>query len=147
MSTEDKGTTQPPPSNATSNVLIPFPADVPKWFINATMMLRSALLGSSWTSLLEMWLKYKEGKDLSDDGKLGTTSHLACITAWIAQAHSAKWRPIIKNANEFKEQFWCWWISVQPKWRKDLKQREGDWQVLQKPRVNGIISVLAALFY
>jgi hypothetical protein len=94
-----------------------------------------------------MWLKYEEGKDLSDDGKLRTTSCPVCIAAWIAWAHSAKWRPIIKDANEFEEQFWCWWTSVQPEWRKDLEQGEGDWQVLQKPGANGIISVLAALFY
>jgi hypothetical protein len=97
-------------------------------------MLCSAPLGSSWTSLLEMWLKYEEGKDLSDDGKLRTTSRPACIAAWIALACSAKWRPVIKDANEFKEQFWCWWTSIQPEWRKDLKRGEGDWQVLQKPR-------------
>ena len=58
----------------------------------------------------------------------------------------------ISDLPGFERQFQKWWVTIQPPWRvldgKLLKDvMDGDWDSLRCPGLNGIISVLTALFY
>jgi hypothetical protein len=125
----------------------PLPQDAPKWFLSANEMLRLAPWEGSWVVLLASWLKYELKNDLHDDGKLRMTHRPACIAVWIACARLPKWWPPIKDVEQFEEEFWNWWKGLQPGWRKDLQWGDGDLATLHKPGANGVVSVLAGLFY
>jgi hypothetical protein len=136
-----------PPATLPCSLEAPLPQDAPKWFVNAVVMARSVSWGGTWVTLLESWLKYQRRSDLGDDGKLRTAGRPACIAAWIARARSPTWRPQINDVAQFEKEFWSWWNGLQPEWRESTESNDGDWGDLRKPGANGIVSVVAALFY
>lgn len=140
----DQATTAPPAPVLAETQL---PQDAPKWFVDTVTLLRLAPWKGPWAILLSNWLKYELRNDLGHDGKLGTTGRPACVGGWISRARSPKYRPGIKDLSRFETEFWNWWKGLQPAWRKDLQRKGGDWTALHKPGVNGLASVLAALFY
>ena len=54
---------------------------------------------------------------------------------------------------DIEKKFVNWWASLQPQWRLlengkvDSSLTDGDWDDLRKPGLNGLYSVLVALFY
>jgi hypothetical protein len=112
------------------------------------MMLHTSSLGLAFQNLVDAWLRYEVANDYQDDAKLGTTSRPACISAWIQRARSPKWRPnLAGQLDKLGSDFWSWWGSLQPEWRVEFQRSNGDWEVLRKPGANGLVSVLAALFF
>ncbi|KIJ14163.1 hypothetical protein PAXINDRAFT_79801 [Paxillus involutus ATCC 200175] len=64
------------------------------------------------------------------------------------------WLPPIRDLNKFCAEFWAWWSTLQPKWRvlplqpgtlHTIHEVAGDWTTLDKPGLNGFLSILAAL--
>lgn len=57
------------------------------------------------------------------------------------------------NVPKFEKDFRAWWLFLQPKWRVGVKGTitdkcvDGNWDALRKPGLNGVVSLLAALFY
>jgi len=53
----------------------------------------------------------------------------------------------------YESEFKAWWSVLQPEWRKSssgeihFSKVDGDWEVLHRPGLNGILSVMAALFF
>ena len=89
---------------------------------NASTIFSTTQWGGDWEVLLNAWMKYEQGQDLSDDHKLGTASHPLCIAVWIACAWSAMWWLAIQDVDSLEEDFWCWWRGIQLAWRKDKFQ-------------------------
>ncbi|KIK81603.1 hypothetical protein PAXRUDRAFT_27823 [Paxillus rubicundulus Ve08.2h10] len=67
---------------------------------------------------------------------------------------SMYWLPPIRDLNKFRTEFWAWWSTLQPKWRvlplqpstlPTTREVAGNWTTLDKPRLNGFLSILAAL--
>jgi hypothetical protein len=123
------------------------PANAPEWVIRAAAMLNAPLLGHDWMKIVDTWVRYQTASDCNNDCKLAATGCPACISAWIQCKCSLTWCPEITDLNKFEAGFWTWWGSLQPEWREGFQQVNGDWEVLQRPGINGIVSMLAALFY
>ncbi|KDR65397.1 hypothetical protein GALMADRAFT_81901, partial [Galerina marginata CBS 339.88] len=115
-------------SSTTTAVLSALTAasDAPKWFKNTLSMLQtdSASFGPRWKQLVALWAGFEEKAEYSGSGRLKSANRPSAVSNWIQRARSSKWRPEIKN------------VVV-----------GGDWEVLRSPGVNGLVSVLAALFY
>ncbi|KAF8958615.1 hypothetical protein BDZ97DRAFT_1634579, partial [Flammula alnicola] len=85
--------------------------------------------------------------------KLATTNWPAAVGGWIQRARSATWRPRITDVLQYAMDFMHWWIALQPKWRVSVdgkilvEEVGGDWDVLRKSGPNGLVVVMAALFY
>ncbi|KDR75456.1 hypothetical protein GALMADRAFT_140956 [Galerina marginata CBS 339.88] len=75
------------------------------------------------------------------------------VKQWIQRARSPTWRPIIQDLAKFEREFGAWWTALQPEWRVEAEEGhavedgEGDWEVLRKQGLNGLLSLLAALFF
>ncbi|KDR76072.1 hypothetical protein GALMADRAFT_139832 [Galerina marginata CBS 339.88] len=129
--------------------------DAPDWFKNALAMLQDEKLQGEpqWGELVRTWATFE-----SQEKYLGTTN-LKCkhrpevVKSWIRRARSAKWRPDSIDAPQFVIEFSQWWASLQPDWRLSTDEEvlfeevDGDWEVLRRPGINGLVSVLAALFF
>ncbi|KAG1891794.1 uncharacterized protein F5891DRAFT_964070 [Suillus fuscotomentosus] len=73
---------------------------------------------------------------------------------WISRG--CKGRPTIPDLATFISQWWSWWLTLQPEWRRcqapTLMTRailprtdDGSWDSLNKPGTNGMLSVVATL--
>jgi len=125
----------------------------PAWFTNSIKLFRSENLGNNWVHLLEAWTDFERQEEFKDAGRLSSKGRPAIINMWISCARSTMWRLIIDDLKVNKSDFETWWASLQPEGRVledggvDFSQMDVDWGCLRKPGINGVHSVVAALFY
>ncbi|KAF9034892.1 hypothetical protein BJ165DRAFT_1304486, partial [Panaeolus papilionaceus] len=84
--------------------------------------------------------------------KLPTKHRPFPIKEWIGRARSLTYRPDITDLAHYEQEFKLWWASMQPAWRLDdgkvvVSRVDGDWAGLRMPGINGLLNVVAALFY
>ena len=110
-------------------------------------------LGERWAELVELWAIFEKKEGFAERGKLLPTHRPQAISEWIQRARSPTWRPDIANVPKFEKDFRAWWLFLQPKWRVGVEGTiadeciDGNWDALRKPGLNGVVSLLAALFY
>jgi len=110
-------------------------------------------LGNRWAELLRLWTAFEEKWAFTERTKLSPESRPSCILEWIRRGRSTTWRPVITSIPAFEKSFEAWWSNLQPDWRKNdngsivFATVDGDWEELRRPGLNGIHSVVAALFY
>jgi len=125
----------------------------PSWFTSAIGMLEDGELGPSWDQLVKAWVAFEVKSDFKELKKLSTTNRPVAVKAWIQRARTSAWRPVISNMASYESEFKAWWSVLQPEWRKSssgeihFSKVDGDWEVLRRPGLNGILSVMAALFF
>jgi len=125
----------------------------PPWLTSALSMLGSEELGEGWKSLIQTWANFERKEDNCTPGVLGSTHRPAIVCDWIQRARSTSYRPVIKSTSEFQATFMKWWEGLQPDWRLSTSGQiitsnvSGDWGSLQRAGRNGILSVVAALFF
>ncbi|CAA7268956.1 unnamed protein product [Cyclocybe aegerita] len=146
-----------PPSTPTepNSKHIEPPPDAPAWLPPALSMLQQGSLGDEWASLVHAWLTFEVKSHYEPVADLSTTHRPPAVRDWIQRARAPAWRPNIPNVNKYAAKFWLWWAALQPRWRPGMDEDgelvtsavEGDWEPLRRPGVNGLLSVLAALFF
>jgi hypothetical protein len=124
----------------------------PDWFLKAYQMLLSKDLGPAWMELIRAWAHFEKELDYSEEAKLGTKGRPPCVAAWIARARTSTYRPDLGPLAAFEKSFRTWWKSLQPEWRRNgpsanLSRDMGNLDDLRRPGKNGLLSVLAALFF
>jgi len=125
----------------------------PPWLTSALSMLGLEELGEGWKSLIQTWANFERKEDNCTPGVLGSTHRPAIVRDWIQRARSTSYRPVIKSTSEFQATFMKWWEGLQPDWRLSTSGQiitsnvSGDWGSLQRAGRNGILSVVAALFF
>lgn len=128
------------------------PSDAPDWFKKSFRMLSSKDLGGEWGVLVAAWGHFECRSGFSGGLKLGTKNRPAAVKDWIQRARSPSWRPTIRSVSSYGTDFTLWWQGMQPEWRilrggKLLRVAGGDWEVLNRPGVNGLLSIMAGLFF
>lgn len=141
------GSTRPPAEST------PIPSNAPAWFSKAMGMFNSSNLGPEWACLLEGWAKFEALEAYQGASKLSAGSRPVAVKDWIQRARAPTWRPTIANTLQYASQFDSWWTSLQPEWRvsKDgsvlTDVAEGSWEAVRIGGVNGLLSVVVALFF
>ncbi|KJA14112.1 hypothetical protein HYPSUDRAFT_106491, partial [Hypholoma sublateritium FD-334 SS-4] len=130
------------------------PSSGPSWFTNAHKLFNTAALGSEWALLVSNWVRFEEDAQFQGGGKLGTQRRPRVVADWIQRARSPVYRPAINDVAGFATDFSAWWQSLQPEWRRtdsdagpDLPRQGGDWTHIRRSGANGLLSVVAALFF
>lgn len=96
------------------------------------------------------WVKFEEDAQFQGDGRLGARRRPQAIGDWIQRARTPEFRPAIKNVARFAADFSAWWRGLQPEWRRassNVGPAGGDWTHIRRSGVNGLLSVVAALFF
>ena len=124
----------------------------PPWFANSRKLFQTAVLGPEWDLLVSKWVSFEESDQLQGTGKLGTQHRPPIIREWIQRARASSYNPDIKDVKRFATDFAAWWKSVQPDWRRadsngNLIRQDGDWGNIHHSGANGLLSVVAALFF
>ncbi|CAA7268955.1 unnamed protein product [Cyclocybe aegerita] len=138
---------------SSSSTPIAPPSDAPDWLPPALSMLQQGSLGEPWIALVRTWLSFEVQSHYEPVANLSATHRPPAVRDWIQRARAPAWRPQIPNVGKYGAQFWRWWAGLQPSWRRDedgdvvMGAVEGDWEPLRRPGVNGLLSVLVALFF
>ncbi|KAF9469422.1 hypothetical protein BDZ94DRAFT_1317322 [Collybia nuda] len=79
------------------------------------------------------------------------------VKKWITNGRRCSYRVEIEDLSQYTALWWRWWRSLQPKWRKYDSAgipismvpsgKVEDWDVLFVPGVNGLLSVVASLYW
>ncbi|KAJ3492554.1 hypothetical protein NLJ89_g11211 [Agrocybe chaxingu] len=124
-----------------------------EWFEKAKGQFRAVPFGEPWLRLLEEWEAFQEEVNaFADNRMLSAKRRPKSIALWIGRARNPTYRPSNPNPKIDETDYKAWWMGLQPEWRV-VKGRvvnssmEGDWSCLQLPGVNGVLSVIAALFF
>lgn len=140
------------PSSAASSSATSSTID-PPWLTSAISMLESEELGGNCRPLIQAWVKFKRGQANQPASVLSSTHRPIVIRDWIQRARSASYRPVIKSTSDLQTNFMKWWEGLQPEWRMStsgqiiVSKLDGDWDGLCRAGRNGILSVVAALFF
>ena len=139
-----------PPASSPSTLIITKPA----WFTAAVSMMEGEKgMGVVWAKLVDAWATFEGQAGYMGDKKLSTAHRPDAIKAWIARARSSSWRPAISDTSLYETEFTLWWAMLQPVWRKRsdgsiiFSKVEGDWEVLRRAGLNGVLSVMAGLLF
>lgn len=120
-------------------------------------MLSSQDLGGGWLDLVSGWGQFEKAAGYLEAGILGSEGRPPCVGAWIARARSPKYQPpfVGKSLQALDRDFWIWWNTLQPQHRKDVDVEDGailprtlgGMEDIRRPGKNGLLSVLAALWF
>lgn len=127
--------------------------ETPEWFELGISFLREEDLGEDWKALLEFWSTYERKNHFKEIRRLKTQHRPAILKEWIQQSRPnlSMWTPVISDVAQYEKDFLTWWRALQPAWRLakngNLTRSDGDWEPLNRPGVNGLLTVLAGLFY
>ena len=125
----------------------------PAWFEQSKDLFRSEGLGGEWLQLLGAWERFEVQEGYKEQGKLSSKGRPDVVQMWISRARSTSWRPLILDTGAYGVTFNSWWAQLQPQWRISgdgavvSQLLEGNWDCLRRPGLNGLQSVVAALFY
>lgn len=123
----------------------------PAWISSALGMLRAEALGAPWDEIVRLWEAFEVQNGAANVGRIGATRRPTCVADWIQRARAPAYRPSITNFKKFSSDFFAWWAAIQPDWRRDgdsaLLRQSGDMSDISRSGVNGLLSVLAALFF
>ncbi|KAG1907610.1 uncharacterized protein F5891DRAFT_938521 [Suillus fuscotomentosus] len=128
----------------------------PPWFRNPFQQLMNPALASP--QLIQLFEKLVCLEDASsfanEKAALGCEHRPIEVHWWISRGRKGK--PTIPDLDAFMSQWWSWWLTLQPEWRKcqapTLMARavlprtdDGNWDTLNKPGANGMLSIVATL--
>ncbi|KAF9471459.1 hypothetical protein BDN70DRAFT_819959 [Pholiota conissans] len=99
----------------------------PDWFLSIYQMFISTNLGPAWMQLVRTWAQFEKVENYKEMGKLGSSGRPSCVASWIKYARSANFRPDIGSLPLF--------------------EKTGNLSDLRRPGKNGLVSVIAALFF
>lgn len=129
-----------------SSITTPAATSSPTWFSSALTMLRSEELGPTWLHLVSLWEVFERKHDFKPaDGrpKLSSTCQPSCIGEWMKNARRPSWRPVVNEKisfnSQFEADFSAWWAILLPE--------KSTASCIAKPGVNGLLSIVAALFF
>ncbi|PPQ76153.1 hypothetical protein CVT24_006578 [Panaeolus cyanescens] len=129
-----------------------------KWFSDALRLFVNGnsedSLGNGWAELLEAYSRFQGRYGYLDDRRLPKKGRPAFVDEWIrvGRTRSFNWRPRKLVLKDVEKGFQAWWVTLQPSWRVEKgviakDKLEGDWDSLRLPGVNGMLSVVAALYF
>lgn len=112
----------------------------------------SAPLGEEWQSMVEEWSQFEAQAGYGAGGFLTSKHRPAAVGQWLKRARTADWWPQSLDSSRYALEFGHWWVAMQPAWRiKDGKVVdelvEGEWGDLRVSGINGVLSVVAGLFF
>ncbi len=123
----------------------------PPWASKALTLFKLTDLGPEWHHFVATWLAFEQQSGFESSGRLPAQGRPCAVHDWIKRARPSDYRPEIKDIKHFAKEFQTWWQAIQPDWRADgadaQPPQERGWDELRYPGVNGILSVVAALFF
>ncbi|KAJ7666206.1 hypothetical protein DFH06DRAFT_947253, partial [Mycena polygramma] len=126
-------------------------------------------LGDSFNAVLRLFIELERGYGWTVGAVRGLspTNRPSQVASWVSLGHGGRggWisngvGPKIESLAVFDRAWWAWWKELQPKWRgqdggrpgrftRDTypPRRKDNWSSLRHPGQNGILSLVATLYW
>ncbi|KAJ7680841.1 hypothetical protein DFH06DRAFT_973383 [Mycena polygramma] len=115
-------------------------------------------LGPRYRELLDEFIALERSYDfVLGTGALKAPGRPSQVQQWIRDGRGRTQAVrAIPNIDQFASQWWIWWSALQPAWRGAWRGRKGgpqavpenaDWGLLAVPGQNGVLSVVATLYW
>ncbi|KAK7018521.1 hypothetical protein R3P38DRAFT_2784330 [Favolaschia claudopus] len=150
----------------------PCPEDAGEWFQGVYVEVVVEPVGDCFNNLLVAWADLERAylwvkKPLTGRSSLSAANRPSQVALWIGAGRGLRGGPMSKGAGptigsvvKFEQNWWAWWASLQPPWRvRDAGHPERfsreeygaktseDWDTLRAPGQNGMLSVIATLYW
>ncbi|EIW79701.1 hypothetical protein CONPUDRAFT_58551 [Coniophora puteana RWD-64-598 SS2] len=115
-------------------------------------------LPNTYTNLVEACLALESSSKFQPmkGGKaLDASGRPEQLGLWINRGRNPLYRPSIADLDRYASTWWGWWARLQPEWRNidtpsgttaiQLPREDGVWSGLDKPGINGFVSVVVSL--
>jgi len=150
VTTHDSLTTEAPPNSS----------DWPLHMVDANRYLTEVVnnnvanardWGSTWSGCVREFIEFQRQFNFPDTGPAfppATETRPPKIAAWMKNRRP--WKDVdIVDTELFGQQWWAWWLSLQPDSRKrhDEPTADMDWAKVQKPGKNGFLLIMLALVW
>ncbi|KAJ7173537.1 hypothetical protein C8R46DRAFT_870792, partial [Mycena filopes] len=134
------------------------PPDVPPWVAHAFAQLSGTAAGKTFEEVLQAWLLLERKYGFvagATNSSFSKVKRPQAVTDWVrdGRGRTVEIRQI-GDVAKFGDEWWGWWRALQPKWRahRDGERPEEpagntDWGKLVVPGQNGLLSVVAALYW
>ncbi len=133
------------------------PATAQEWFVAPYKAFTSESLGDDFRQFLQMYALLEESKQFHCPHKgLAPKGRPQLLSKWVAQGRMQGPMPVlaIDNIDDYENEWWTWWTSLQPSWRERDTARKfeqgmyrSDWAELNFGGMNGWLGVVATLFW
>ncbi|KAJ7038754.1 hypothetical protein C8F04DRAFT_912887, partial [Mycena alexandri] len=132
------------------------PAEAPQWFRDCYVKVSGEVLGDEYAQLLKEYVTLEQGYGFAK-GRValkGRVERPDEVSDWVrdGRGRTKKVRPIA-NLPAYAARVRAWWDGLQPPWREkwdegEVLEEEGtEWGTLASPGQNGMLSVMAALYW
>ncbi|KAJ7429178.1 hypothetical protein B0H11DRAFT_1769443, partial [Mycena galericulata] len=133
--------------------------DAPPWLQHAVGEVSRAKIGPKYEELLSIFVDLETAYcELGmSGGKLSVKERPRQVTEWIKDGRGRTKEILgIANVGVFEEKWWKWWKGMQPEWRGIGGDGRGDgppeedagrWEGLVAPGQNGLLNVVATLYW
>ena len=107
--------------------------------------------GNMWEGCVREFVDFQRCANFPDTGPSFPPAAEVCpvqIATWMKKGHP--WKDVeIDDEEVFGQQWWAWWLSLQPASRQCNDKPSGnmDWSKLQKPGRNGFQLIMLALIW
>jgi hypothetical protein len=132
--------------------------DAPNWFRSVFTEISREEVGGLYEKMLEAFVQLEKSRGFKQGGSgLPTAGRPTQVSDWIrdGRGRTLAVRPI-HDVRKYEEVWWVWWTALQPEWRGAWRGRaqnecavpeKADWGKLGQAGQNGVLSVVAALYW
>ncbi|KAJ7741396.1 hypothetical protein DFH07DRAFT_705624, partial [Mycena maculata] len=138
---------------------LPCPANAAEWFIHSRDSMMKVNLGVHFNAMLAAWTRLETACGFENQKvTLPSKGRPEQVGRWITAARGRRNQPdpVVHDTEKYGIQWWRWWDSLQPEWRTKEPDRKtwvvggeygADWDSLAYWGVNGLLSVVASLYF
>ncbi|KAJ7615075.1 hypothetical protein DFH06DRAFT_1013683 [Mycena polygramma] len=137
------------------------PVDAPPWVKDAYQEISREPIGPRFEEMVDAWLRLEKSYGfVQGNGTLRTKDpkdRPGEVKEWVRDGRGRTMAVIpIPNRAAFEQKWWKWWTALQPSWRGSWRGRSssapcapqgGGWESLAVPGRNGLLSVVATLYW
>lgn len=137
-------------------MIVTTPANAPDYLVNGVSLFSdeaSLAAMPRWMNLLQVWVEFERHCEYEIGSPLPAKNRPKVIGAWIARARSSTYLGPKVEPDIFMKQFRLWYLAMQLVWRTmpntTFVEAEGehDWACLRRSGPNGILSIVAGLYF
>ncbi|KAJ6451211.1 hypothetical protein C8R47DRAFT_952652, partial [Mycena vitilis] len=131
---------------------------LPPWLAHAYREVSRQDLGALYRELLHAFIELERSYGfIFGSGALKAPGRPEQVGKWIRDGRGRTQAVrTIPNIEQYATQWWKWWSALQPQWRGAWRGQKGpqqavpkgaDWSLLEVPGQNGVLSVVATLYW
>ncbi|KAJ7233787.1 hypothetical protein C8J57DRAFT_1090271 [Mycena rebaudengoi] len=119
-----------------------------EWAVVAKSELSESKLGLEWDQLVQLWWDREQATGFGVSVSENAQKRPNQVKNWVQRARSKAYEPEIPDHDTFREEWWTWWLNINPAWRKTavpMLRTSGSLEFVDFTGRNRFLNVLMCL--